>query len=392
MARGDTAYIAGAYEHPTREAPDKSEMQLHAEAARGALEDANMELDDVDGYATAGAPHDRHSIQPLVMGDYLGLENVSFLDTTETGGAAYISHIGHAAAAIERGVCDVALVTFAERPKSSGVATGTETIDPETMPTSFEKIHGVTVIQLYAMAAQRHMHEFDTTEEQLAEIRVAASEHAAHNKNAVHQDPVTVRDVVESRMVADPLHLLDCCLITDGGGALVVVSESVKEKIDRESVAVLGVAEAMKYPDHGNVDLTHMAAQRSGEQAFAQAGISRDEIDYAGIYDSFTITVLETIEDLGFCDKGAGGEFVEGGTLRAPHGELPFNTKGGSLCSNHPDRGGMTKVIETVNQLRGESNPAVQVPDTEFALAHGTGGGGMERHTSVTAILGGERR
>jgi acetyl-CoA C-acetyltransferase len=135
-----------------------------------------------------------------------------------------------------------------------------------------------------------------------------------------------------------------------------------------------------------------MAAQRSGEQAFAQAGISRDEIDYAGIYDSFTITVLETIEDLGFCDKGAGGEFVEGGTLRAPHGELPFNTKGGSLCSNHPDRGGMTKVIETVNQLRGESNPAVQVPDTEFALAHGTGGGGMERHTSVTAILGGERR
>jgi acetyl-CoA C-acetyltransferase len=391
MSESDAVYIAGAYEHPTRKAPDKSTMQLHAEVAKGALDDAGIQKEEVNGYLTAGIPEYEYGLTPLVMADYLGLDP-SFTDSTDTGGSSYISHVGHAASAIRDGNCDIALITLAGRPRSRGQATGSGVRELRTMQDSFERVYGVTNVTMYGMAAQRHMHEHGTTSEQLAEIRAAASHHAQYNEDAMYQDPVSVEDVVESRVVGDPLHLLDCCVISDGGGALIVVSEDVRSELDRECVEVLGFGESIGHHEGGRIDLTRTAAEQSGKQAFEKAGLGPEHVDYASIYDSFTITVLEAIEDLGFCEKGEGGSFVEGGTLRAPDGELPFNTDGGGLCSNHPaNRGGMTKVIEAVRQLRQEANDEVQV-DADIALAHGTGGSIATRHGAATVVLGGENR
>jgi acetyl-CoA C-acetyltransferase len=246
-------------------------------------------------------------------------------------------------------------------------------------------------VGMYALAARRHMHEFGTTREQLAHVKVAASHHAQFNPRALLPNVVTVDEVVESPVVADPLHRLDCCVVTDGGGALVVVSPEVARELPRRCVKVLGHGEAVKHTSGGRIDLTYTGAVWSGPRAFAEAGITPADIDYASIYDSFTITVLETIEDLGFCDKGKGGTFVLDGSLQAPDGRLPINTDGGGLCNNHPtNRGGMTKVIEAVRQLRAEAAPEVQVPDCELALAHGTGGSLGTRMGSATVVLGQE--
>jgi hypothetical protein len=199
----------------------------------------------------------------------------------------------------------------------------------------------------------RHMHEFGTTSEQLAWIKVAASQHAQYNEHALLREVVTVEDVVNSPMISDPLHRLDCCVITDGGGALVVVSPEVARSLDRSCVKVLGAGEAVKHADNGRIDLTYTGAVWSGPRAFEEAGVTPGDIDYASIYDSFTITVVMQIEDLGFCKKGEGGRFVADGNLIAGSGKFPFNTDGGGLCNNHPaNRGGMTKVIEAVRQLR----------------------------------------
>jgi acetyl-CoA C-acetyltransferase len=385
MTGTDTAYVAGVYEHPTREAPDKSIAQLHAEVAAGALEDAGLSTAAVDGYFTAGENYQVGRYPPLAMADYLGLD-VSYFDSTDDGGSAYVNHVGEAASAIAAGKCDVALVTLAGRMRTYDGPQSEH--DDLIMQENFERIYGGETLPLYALAARRHMHEYGTTAEQLAEIRVAASQHAQHNEHAMYRDPVTVEDVVESSVVADPLHLLDCCVVSDGAGAFVMVSDEVRRSIDRECVEVLGHGVAIDHHDAGRLDLTTTAARKSGPRAFDRAGVEPDDVDYASIYDSFTITVLQTLEDLGFCEKGEGGEFVEGGTLQAPDGELPFNTDGGGLCSNHPDRGGMTKVIEAVRQLRGEANPEVQVPDAALAIAHGTGGYLGTRHAGSTAVLG----
>jgi acetyl-CoA C-acetyltransferase len=220
---------------------------------------------------------------------------------------------------------------------------------------------------------------------------VAASLHAQHNPNALLQQVVTVEEVLGSPMISDPLHRLDCCVVTDGGGAVVVVSPEVARDLERRTVVVLGHGESQKHTDNGRVDLTYTGAVWSGPRAFEEAGVTQADVDYASIYDSFTITVMETIEDLGFCEKGEGGRFVLDGALVAPSGRLPFNTDGGGLCNNHPaNRGGMTKILEAVRQLRGEAHPAVQVPDCEIALAHGTGGSLSTRMGSATLILGRE--
>jgi acetyl-CoA C-acetyltransferase len=384
MSVNGAAFIAGAYEHPDRNIPDKSLAQLHAELAVGALADAGLTLADVDAYFCAGdAP-----AGVLVMADYLGLR-LAHMDSTETGGSSSVIHVGHAAQAIAAGKCNVALITMGGLPRQQifgSPRAGEASTTPES---GFEYLYGYTVPGMYALAAKRHMYEFGTTSEQLAEIKVAASLHAQHNDNALLRDPVTVEEVVGSRMVSDPLHLLDCCVITDGGGALVVVSPEVARSLPRHCVRVLGEAEAPKHTMNGRIDLTYTGAVWSGPRAFAEAGVTPSDIDYASIYDSFTITVLETIEDLGFCEKGAGGTFVLDGALHAPHGRLPFNTDGGGLCNNHPtNRGGMTKVIEAVRQLRGEANPSVQVPDCEIALAHATGGLLGTRMGSATLVLG----
>ena len=235
---------------------------------------------------------------------------------------------------------------------------------------------------MYAMCAMRHMHEFGTTSEQLAWVKVAASHHAQYNPHAMLRDVVTVEEVVNSPMIADPLHRLDCCVISDGGGALIVTRPEIAKSLKRPMVKIIGAGEAPKHQmARRDVDLTYSGGAQSGKAAFEEAGVKPSDIKYASIYDSFTITVVMQLEDLGFCKKGEGGKFVADGNLISGVGKLPFNTDGGGLCNNHPaNRGGMTKVIEAVRQLRGEAHPKVQVKNCDLALAHGTGGSLGTRH------------
>ncbi len=380
-----SAHIVGVYEHPGRNLPDVSLAQLHAQVAAGALADAGLSFDDVDGYYCAG---DAPGFGGLSMAEYMGLR-CRHIDSTETGGSSYLVHVRNAAAAIAAGHIEVALITLAGKPRSMGFGSGAAGGSAGVPELPFESFNGWGIPAMYALAAKRHMHEFGTTSEQLAEIKVAASLHAQHNPNALLNTVVTIDDVMSSPVVADPLHRLDCCVITDGGGALVVTSESRARDLDRASAKVLGTGVSIKHADAGRIDLTYTGARSSGPDAFAEAGVVPADIQYASIYDSFTITVLISLEDLGFCGKGEGGDFVAGGGLVSPHGRLPFNTDGGGLCNNHPaNRGGMTKVIEAVRQLRGEAHPAVQVPNCEIALAHGTGGTLAGRMGSATLILG----
>jgi len=380
------AYIVGIYEHPTRKADDKSLAQLHAESAKGALEDAGLTRADVDGYFCAG---DAPGLGPLSMADYLGLK-LRHMDSTDSGGSSYIIHVGHAAEAIAAGKCNVALITLAGRPRSEGQATGTaqRAAGGNAPDVQFENPYGPATASMYAMCAMRHMHQYGTTSEQLAWIKVAASHHAQHNPHAMLRDVVTVEDVVNSPMIADPLHRLDCCVISDGGGAIIVASPEVARSLKRPKVKILGAGEAPKHQMAGHVDLTYSGAVWSGPAAFAEAGVKPADIKYASIYDSFTITVLMQIEDLGFCEKGQGGKFVSDGNLISGTGKLPFNTDGGGLCNNHPaNRGGLTKVVEAVRQLRGEAHSAVQVKNCDLAIAHGTGGSLGTRHGAATVIM-----
>jgi len=378
------ATIAGIYEHPTRKAEGIPLQQLHAEVARGALADAGLALADVDAYFCAG---DAPGLGGFSMAEYLGL-NVRHTDTTETGGSSYLIHVSHAAQAIAAGKCKVALITLAGKPRSGGAPPGRPpmAVQPPDLP--FEAPFKPTVLNNYAMCARRHMHEFGTTAEQLAWVKVAASHHAQHNPHAMLRDVVTVEDVVNSPVVADPLHRLDCCVVSDGGGALVVVAPEIAASLARPQVRVLGAGEAIKHTNGGDIDITYSAGVWSAARAFDEAGIARGDIKYASLYDSFTITVLMQIEDIGFCAKGEGGRFVADGGLISGVGRLPFNTDGGGLCNNHPgNRGGMTKILEAVRQLRGEAHPAVQVANCDLALAHGTGGYLGTRHGSATLIL-----
>ncbi|NML32883.1 thiolase domain-containing protein [Paraburkholderia antibiotica] len=380
-------YIVGAYEHPTRKAVDKSIAQLHAESAAGALKDAGLTKDDIDGYFCAG---DAPGLGPLSLADYMGLKNLRHLDSTETGGSSYLIHVAHAVEAIAAGKCNVALITLAGRPRAEGMATGTapRIYNAAAPDVPFEFPYGPTTANLYAMCAMRHMYQFGTTSEQLAWIKVAASHHAQWNEHAMLRKVVTVEDVLNSPMVASPLHRLDCCVISDGGGALIVTRPEIAKKLDRPLVKVRGTGESAKHSMGGEIDLTYSGAAISGPIAFEQAGVTPADIKYASIYDSFTITVLIQLEDLGFCRKGEGGKFVMDGNLISGVGKLPFNTDGGGLCNNHPaNRGGMTKVIEAVRQLRGEAHPNVQVPNCDLALAQGTGGQLGSRHGSATLIL-----
>ena len=406
MSLNGAAYIVGAYEHPTRKADKLSVLRLHADVARGALADAGLNKDDIDGYFCAG---DAPGLGTTTVAEYLGLK-LNHVDSTECGGSAPILHVAHAAAAIAAGRCNVALITLAGRPRAAmaeaqakaaaaAVAAGKDpkTVkpplalrppDPDAPELAFELPYGPATQNLYAIVARRHMHEFGTTSEQLAWIKVAASQHAQHNSHAMLREVVTVADVINSPLVSDPLHRLDCCVMSDGGGALIVARPEIARQLKRPLVKVRGTGEAPKHAMGGQIDLTYSAAAWSGPRAFAEAGVTPADIQYASLYDSFTITVLMQLEDLGFCEKGEGGRFVADGGLISGVGKLPFNTDGGGLCNNHPaNRGGVTKVIEAVRQLRGEAHPAVQVKDCTLALASGIGGALASRHTAGTLIL-----
>ncbi|MDH2346218.1 MULTISPECIES: thiolase domain-containing protein [unclassified Bradyrhizobium] len=389
MSGQHACYIVGAYEHPTRRADGISSAKLHADVALGALADAGLSLDDVDGYfCGADAP----GLGPMSVAEYIGLRKLRYLDSTETGGSSYILHLHHAMQAIAQGRCNVALITLADRPLAAASGTGLAGVDFKSMPAlPFLPPVPIPPMYGYAMVARRHMHEFGTTSEQLAWVKVAASHHAQHNEHALLRKVVTVEDVLNSPMVADPLHRMDCCVVTDGGGAIVVARKEIAESLKRPRVRVAGASESLKHTNGGWFDIVSSAGVESGRASFEQAGVSPADIGYASLYDSFTITVVVQLEDLGFCRKGEGGKFVADGNLISGVGRLPFNTDGGGLCSNHPgNKGGMTKLLEAVRQCRGEAHPAVQVKNHDWVLAHGTGGAMAGQHVAGTAILAAE--
>ena len=394
MSQRDAA-IVGIHEYPSRDVEGEvSPLQIKAECAARALEDAGLNWPDVDAIYDAG---ESGPMSGLTIAEYFGLKP-SVIDTTSVGGSSYEYHAAHAKRDIAAGKANVALLTYGSTAHSSARAIGVGgRFGVSSHPAdNMDAFAGMTLVANYAMVAHRHMHDYGTTTQQLAEISIATRCHAMRNPEAVKamEDlefldirETTIDDVVSSRMIADPLHLLECCMISDGGGAVVIASSQVASNCRKSPVWILGSGEATKYPESGG-DITTSAALQSGLQAFGEAGIAPDEIDVAMIYDSFSITVLVLLEDLGFCKKGEGGAWVEGGRLRFDRpGDGPaLNTDGGGLSSNHPGMRGIFLLIEAVRQLRGES--CSQVPDAKLAVAHGNGGMLGSRHAAGTIILG----
>ena len=378
------AVIAGVATSDYPHLPGMSEHAVHSQAAQRALDDAGLGFSDVDGFATAGF----FPMYAVGVAEYLGL-HPTYYDETHAGGASFEVLVEHAATAVEAGAAEVVLVTYGSVQLSQmGRRLGTGGGGGGGMapgPAIYDALWGNTLVGSYALAARRHMHEFKTTPEQLAAIAVTMREHAGHNPQAQYRDPITVDDVMSSRLVADPLHKLECCVISDGGGACVVTTAERAADLKKPPVHVLGGAHATTH--HMNLsadaDLTVSPAATSGPLAFRRAGVTPAEVDVAQLYDSFTITVLLTVEDLGFCAKGEGGAFVEDGGLGLG-GRLPTNTDGGGLSACHPGMRGMFLIVEAVRQLRGEAG-ATQVPDARIAVAHGTGG---MLSTGATLILG----
>lgn len=388
---GRVAAIGGVYEYPSRRTAGMSAWQLKAASARAALADAGLQWRDVDALYDSG---DAGPMGGLTLAEYFGL-HPRVLDTTAVGGSSFEFQAAHASHAIASGRASVALLTYGStaRSEARAIGTGPRPMRAVTPPANMETPVGLSLVGSYALAAQRHMYEYGTTSEQLAEIAVATRAHALRNPDAVAgldsigiaPCEITVEDVLSSRLVADPLHVLDCCLITDGGGAVVIVSPDVAKELRKPPVWIIGTGEAVDYL-HAGRDLTSSAGQQSSERAFGQAGIDPDEIDVAMLYDSYTITVLTILEDLGFCKKGEGGDYVTGGRLRFDHPDGPaVNTDGGGLSSNHPGMRGIFLLIEATRQLRGEST--AQVPNAKLAVAHGNGGSLGTRHSAGTVVL-----
>ena len=368
------AYIMGAYEHPLRDAPDKSTPQIHAECAKGALEDAGLTKDDIDGYFCAG---DAPGFGAMSMIDYMGLRNVRHMDSTETGGSSYLLHVGHAAQAIAEGKCSVALVTLAGRPRQNkffgGGAGKPGQLTDGPPEAGYENIYGGSTHNTYGMCAMRHMYEYGTTSEQLAWIKVAASHHAQYNEHAFLKDVVTVEQVVNSRMISDPLHLLDCCVVTDGGGALILTSADRAKDFPNKPVYVLGTGESVETPMVSQMyDFTSSTAFKiSGKKAFDEAGIKHSDVDHLMIYDAFAHLPLYGLEDLGFVKPGEAKDFIRERNT-AIGGKLPLNTNGGGLSYMHSGMYGMYALQESVRQMRGTA--AAQVEGAKISVCHGVGG------------------
>ena len=388
------AAIVGIHEYPKRKAPGVTPLQIKAECAARALDDAGLKWSDVDGLYDA---QDGAGMAGLGLAEYFGFKP-NVIDTTAVGGSSYEFHASHAKRDIAAGKCKVALLTYgstahsdSRRIGSMGGGMGAGAASPlSNMTDSW----GMTLIANYAMVAQRHMYQYGTTSEQLARISVATRAHAMRNPEAVQAmtdlefvgiNEITVEDVLNSRMIADPLHLLECCMVSDGGGAVVIASPEVARDCKKKPVWIIGSGEATKYSENGG-DLTVSAAAQSGPRAWAEADVSADEIDIAMIYDSFTITVMIMLEDLGFCKKGEGGAFVSEQRLRWDSPLKPaLNTDGGGLSSNHPGMRGLFLLLEATRQLRGESTS--QRADARLAVAHGNGGMLATSHTGGTIIL-----
>jgi acetyl-CoA acetyltransferase len=365
---GDIAIVGADESDEVGKLPDTSALALHAQAARNALRDAGLSFRDVDGLFTAG-------ISARDVAEYMRIRP-SFMDGTSVGGSSFVMHVGHAAAALAMGLCTVALITHGESGRSSRGMPSTK-FGADMPWGQFEAPFGLPdPYGAYALACTRHMHLYGTTQAQLAEIAVATRKWARMNPKAFAKDPLTIDDVLNSRMISYPLKKFDCCLVTDAGGAIVLTTADRAKDCRARPVRVMGFGEAT---DHSVIsempDLTRGPGAVSAARAFGMAGLGPSDVDVAQVYDSFTYTVLVSLEDIGFCAKGEGGAFVSS-QRTAPGGAFPLNTSGGGLSYTHPGMFGIFTLIESVRQLRHDyaDQEGRQVPGAEIALAHGTGG------------------
>ena len=354
-------------------APHLDSTGHHVQAIRRALADAALEKRAIDGYLCAGMG--ASPAEAVSMAEYLGIDH-RYVDGTMTGGSSFEFHVQHAAAAIREGLCETVLVSYGSdflSRRGRTLGTGGFGLSRVSGADMYSAPYGLPIVGGYAMVARRHMHEFGTTSEQLAEIAVGVREFAGLNPNAMYREPIAVADVLASRMIADPLHMLDCCIVSDGGGAFVMTTAERARDLAKPAVRVLGAAGAQT---HWNIsqmpDYTTSAGATCIPEAFARAAVHPNDVDTLQFYDSFTITVLVLLEDAGFCKKGEGGAYVEQGHLRRG-GRRPLNTDGGGLSACHSGMRGLFLIAEAVRQLRGEAG-AAQVPDARIALAVGSGG------------------
>ena len=373
--RGKSA-IVGTGHAGFGEAHGLTAYDVMAQSALAALGDAGLKLSDVDGlFCTM-----MEDIMPALMAaEYLGIQP-RFVEGTMTGGSSFVNYLTSATMALDAGLCDVALIVY-----GSNQRTAAGRLVTASRPPAYESPYNPRYpISAYAMAAARHMHQYGTTREQLADVAVAARGWAQHNPEAFARGPLSREDVLGARMVGDPLTVLDCCLVTDGGGAIVMVRADRARDFPKAPVYVLGSAAESSHRQISQMkDFTVTAARESGARAFAAAGVTRADIQVVELYDAFTINTILFLEDLGFCAKGEGGAFVEGGRI-APGGVLPVNTNGGGLSCVHPGMYGIFTVIEAARQIRGDA-PGTQLDGIDLALAHGNGG---VLSSQVTAILG----
>ncbi|MBO9513071.1 MAG: thiolase [Variovorax sp.] len=374
--RGSCAIVGVAESDLGEVAAGMSPMDLMAQATRRALDDCGLSLADVDGVFAATS---QSRMPTLALCEYLGIQP-RYHDGTNIGGSSFMSMLAHAQAAIAAGLCEVALIAYGSTQRSLGRA---NVAAPDANPYE-SPYRPIYTASSYALAASRHMHEFGTTREQLAQIAVAARQWALLNPNAWEKAPLGVEEVLASRMLSSPLTIRDCCLVTDGGGALILCSAARAADLRSRPAYVLGTGEALSHLNISQMpDLTTTGAARSGAAAYAMARLTPRDIDVVEVYDAFTITTLLFLEDLGFCPKGEGGRFVMDGAI-APGGRLPVNTNGGGLSYCHPGMYGVFVLIEAVRQVRGEAGRR-QVPGCVTAIAHGNGG---TLSSQSTVILG----
>lgn len=368
------AAIVGIGESRVGKVPDRSALQLQADAAQAALADAGLSMADIDGLLTTPVRVEHWNMPAGVVAHHLGIRP-SYLSTVDLAGASGAAMIHQAAMAIASGQCTTVLCVAGQNLLSHGSRSTAvrKMAEGGSAHPQFEVPYGPLVPSLYALVAQRHMHEYGTTAQQLAEVAVAIRGHAALNPNAHKRAPITVDDVLASKMITSPLHILDCAIVSDGAAAAIVTSAARARDLRSKPAHLLGQGYGLRHSHIGDTELTTTGAVDSGRDAFRIAGLSPADVDVAQIYDCFTITVIVELEDLGFCRKGEGGPFVEGGRIGLG-GELPVTTHGGLLSGGHPGLGGgFFHVLEGVRQVRGEAQ-ARQVPGAKVALVHGNGG------------------
>lgn len=374
------AVIVGVAESDLGITQGLSPLDLMAQASIRALNDAGISKDQVDGLLSASA---YYSMPTVSLGEYLSIIP-RYTDSTTIGGSSFVAHLRHARMAVETGLCQVALIAYGSTQRTDAGA-----LVSSSEPLPFEAPYGMLYpISAYALAAQRHMAEYGTTPEHLAWVAVQARQWALMNPVAFMRDkgPLSVADVLASPMISSPLHLLDCCLVTDGGGAVVVTTRERARDLPRTAVRILGAGESHSHRGIlGMPDLTRTAARFSGRDAFAEAGLVTADIDFVELYDAFTINTILFLEDLGFCAKGEGGPFVANGRI-GPGGLLPVNTNGGGLSYCHPGMYGIFPIIEAVRQIRGEAGQR-QLNKAQIGLVHGNGGTLSSQCTAILTAL-----